>query len=214
MGDYPQFTWAKHLQAGELPYTVEYTRTNIGPLLLPELRDHARITENSDDHLLIRYANEAHSRLEDETGVCLLSSAVVEYYDVWPWDWQDVVHLHKTPATSVTSITYYDTDDVQQTWAAANYDVDVKNKPARITVAEAATVTSPSIDERPNCVEITYGAGYGNTLSDLPDSAVLAIMQRAMWTYDCGRMTNPMGDPAALERCWQNAIRTLMWRAA
>lgn len=212
--DYPQSTWSKSFAPGRLGCSESYTPARIGPLILSELRDHARIPTNDDDNLLIRYANEAQERLEDELGRVLLTASVVEYYDVWPWDWQHVVHLHRAPVASVTSITYYDPDDAQQTWSSANYDVDIITEPARITVAESATLSSPAIDQRPNCVAITYSAGYGSTLDSLPNVAVVAIMKMAMYSYDCGRGIDYSVDAAAVERLWQQATRNLMWRAS
>jgi len=211
MWDYPQTTWHRY-QHRRIPFTVDMTRKTVGGLVLPELRDHARVTDTADDAILTRFANAAGMRLEDDTRRVLLTTTVKEHYDVWPWDYLDVVHLHYSPVASLTSVEYYDSDAVQQTWAAANYDTDLTHEPARIVVADDATLTAPSIDERLNAVTVEYEAGYGSTLADLPDSAVIAICQYATFLFDQGRGLTPI-DRNAVERIWQAAIRDLVWTA-
>lgn len=212
MWDYPQATWHRY-QRARIPFTVEWTRQNVGALVLPELREHARVSDTSQDAILTRFANAAGRRLEDDTRRILLTTTVQEHYDVWPWDYLGTVHLHFHPVASVTHVKYYDPDNVQQTWDSAQYDTDLVNEPARIVVAEGATLTSPSVDQRLNAVTLTYVAGYGTTLDDLPDAAVIAICQYATFLYDQQRDLSPAHDLASVERIWQAAIRELVWTA-
>lgn len=212
MYDLPQSTWHRY-QHARLPFTAEWTRAGIGRLILPELREHARVDDTSQDAILTRFANAAGARLEDDTRRILLTTTIKEHYDVWPWDYLPVVHLHFSPVDSLTSIKYYDPDNVQQTWDSANYDTDLIHEPARIVIAESATVTAPSVDQRPNAVTVEYVAGYGSTLADLPDAAVIAICQYATFLFDEQRDLAPIHSRTAVERIWQSAIRELIWTA-
>jgi len=201
-----QESWHRAPQAG-VPYSgpAVSTPARIGPLLLAEAKLHFRLDTSDEDELVLRFLNEAQDCLQDDTRRILLTSTAIEYYDVWPWDYLPLVHLHRAPVSSITSITYYDTSDVQQTWASTNYETDLVNEPARIHIAEAATLTSPTIDERLNCVAITYVAGYGLTLASLPNIAVEAIKRKAYANYECRELST------AEERIWLSAVRRLIW---
>lgn len=63
------------------------------------------------------------------------------------------------PLQSVTAITYYDTDGVEQTLAADQYLVDSTTEPARIT--PAPTLVWPVTQYRNNAVKVRFVAGYG-----------------------------------------------------
>ena len=151
--------------------------------------------------------------LEDDARRLLLTGTVIEYYDVWPWDYLDVWHPSRAPVASFTSVKYYDTSNILQTWAAANYEVDLVNEPARVIVAELATLTSPNIDQRLNAVLIEYECGYGATAASLNAETINAIFVKSAYLYARGRELGAMADAEAVERCWQNEIRRLTWSA-
>ena len=59
----------------------------------------------------------------------------------------------------MTSITYLDTDNVSQTWAASNYFADTKSSPIRIGLNSTAGASLPTIANRLSAIEITYSVG-------------------------------------------------------
>jgi uncharacterized phiE125 gp8 family phage protein len=203
--EYPQNTWRRH-PSDALAHTTALTPTPVGPVLLGALRDHVRVLDSSQDAILIRYADAAGEQLEADARRVLLTTAVVEYYDVWPWDAAACVQLHRAPVASVDAIKYYDPDDVLQTWDSANYDTDLVNEPARIVVAENAALSSPNVDQRLNAVQIEYTAGYGTTIDDLPPLAVVAMLKYAAHQYDSRDLDT------VTDNVWNAAIRDLIWR--
>lgn len=212
MPRYPQNTWSRSQQA-TLPRTVTLTRASASAQLLDTFRDHLRVSGTAEDELLLRFLDVATRALEDDTRRLLLTGTVVEAFDVWPWDYAEMLQLARAPAVSVTSIRYYDTSDVQQTWSAADYMVDVLTEPARVVLAEGATVSSPPLATRPNAVEVTYQCGYGDLVAQLPAESVNAVLVKAAYLYARGRELGTMADAEAVERCWQNEIRRLTWSA-
>lgn len=210
MSEYPQSTWNRY-QTTPLPCTVELERLNVGADLLDDFKAHLRVSGTAEDTLLQRFLNTAARSLEDDTRRLLLTGTVKEYFDVWPWDFLTVLQLTRAPVVSVTSVTYYDTADALQTWNATNYATDVLSEPGRIVLAEAATLTSPNVDERPNAVIVEYECGYGSTVASLPPESVNAIFVKASYLYARGRELGAMADADAVERCWQNEIRRLTW---
>ena len=210
---YPQNTWATHFNTSLLP-RVELERTAPGVSLLSDFKSHVRVTGSTEDTDLTRYLNVAARALEDDARRLLITGTVKEYYDFWQWDYLGVVHLQRQPVVSLTSIKYYDTSDVLQTWDSGNYDTDLINEPARIVVAENATLSSPNVDQRPNAVVIEYECGYGAAVSNLNPESINAIFVKAAYLYGCGReLMMQEGANEAVERCWRNEIRRLTWSA-
>ncbi len=77
------------------------------------------------------------------------------------------------PVQSVTSITYTDTNETEQTWNASLYKVDTYRKAARITPAYGEVF--PDILAEINSLTVTYVAGYGDASSDVPASIRQAV---------------------------------------
>lgn len=210
MVGYPQSSWQRH-QGPALAHSLAMTRLLPGTNLLDDFKTHLRVSGTAEDGALVRFLDAAARALEDDTRRLLLTGAVTEYYDVWPFDYVDVLHLTRAPVVAVTSIKYYDTDDVLQTWASTNYTTDLLNEPARILLAELATLTSPNVDQRPNAVEVAYTCGYGSAVTDLAPETINAIFVKAAHLYARGRELGTVADSEAVERCWQNEIRRLTW---
>lgn len=85
--------------------------------------------------------------------------------------------LAKEPIQSITSITYYDTANTQQTVPAEYYSLDTSSAVASIYLNYG--YSWPSSLEYRNSVTVTYVSGYGDNGSDIPESirkAMLIIM--------------------------------------
>jgi hypothetical protein len=87
------------------------------------------------------------------------------------------------------------------------------NEPARVVLAELATVTSPNIDQRLNAVIVEYECGYGAAVSSLNPETINAIFVKAAYLYARGRELGTAADAEAVERCWLNETRRLTWSA-
>jgi uncharacterized phiE125 gp8 family phage protein len=210
MLEYPQGVWNRH-QTRPLPHTIEITRVAVGALLLEDFKAHLRVSGTAEDTALTRFLDTAARALEDDARRLLLTGTVKEYFDVWPWDYLEVLQLTRAPVVSLTSVKYYDPADVLQTWASSNYATDLVNEPARVVLAELATLTSPSVDQRPNAVVVEYQCGYGAAVSNLAPEIINAVFVKAAYLYARGRELGTAAEAEAVERCWQNEIRRLTW---
>lgn len=104
---------------------------------------------------------------------------------IWAYymdDFESEIILPRPRLDSVTTIKYYDTDNVQQTLAAAYYDVDAYSEPCRIK--EAYGYSWPSVYDRMNAVEIIYKSGYGTAATDVPAAIRHAILLLAGHFYE------------------------------
>lgn len=121
----------------------------------------APATNTTDDPKLTSLIKMAREKAEQELKRKLITQTLDAYFDEFP----DCIEL--PPLSSVTAITYYDTDGAEQTLSADYYDVDIYSRPARIT--QAYGYTWPSTYDMTNAVKVRFVAGYG-AASAVPNS--------------------------------------------
>ncbi len=147
----------------------------IEPVTLAEVKDHLRIDDTADDAVLTILIQAARENVEHQQKRQLITATYEYTLDGFPAG--DIV-LPMPPLISVASISYEDTAGDTQTWAAANYQVDITGE--RGTVSVEPTESYPSTEaDRKNAITITYDAGYGAAASDVPETTRLAIMMLA-----------------------------------
>lgn len=83
--------------------------------------------------------------------------------------------LPKAPVNSVSSITYFDSDNSSQTWSSSNYNViNPENQKGLIESVDGADY--PSIYSRGDAITITFVSGYGSAASDVPEPIKQAVL--------------------------------------
>jgi uncharacterized phiE125 gp8 family phage protein len=138
------------------------------PITLEEAKDHLRVDGTDDDALISDLITAARKRAEKFQRRAFITQTWTVFLDEFPvW-----IRLPKPPLQSVTSVKYLDTDGVQQTLASADYRVDTKSVPARIT--PAWNESWPSTRAVTNAVEIEMVVGYG-AATVVPEEARAAI---------------------------------------
>ena len=151
--------------------TVEPTSE---PVTLDELRTHLRV-DSAFDSELTRLITAARKTVEAYLHRQLINATYAWSFDYWP-DYSFQIPVG--PLSSVTSITYYDANSTQQTWAASNYQVDTTELLGTITLAANATYPILQTDKK-NAITITFVAGYGSSASSVPDNIKQAILVMA-----------------------------------
>lgn len=132
----------------------------------------APTSNTTDDPLLGLLIASARAVAETELHRPLITQTLDLYLDYFPGQdprrledrcrdayYADDYVIRLPPLTSVTSITYVDSDGVTQTLAADQYLVDSKSQPARITPAYG--LSWPSARQQANAVIVRFVAGYG-----------------------------------------------------
>lgn len=143
------------------------------PLTLAQARTQVRVestdTAHSDD--LTALIVEARQYIERYLGRQLITATWDLMLDCFPATEKEI-HVPLPPLQSVTSLKYYDTDGVLQTWSASNYIVSTDgSETGRICLAPG--VNWPAAQLRAEAVQIRFVAGYGAA------SAVPAPLVRA-----------------------------------
>lgn len=142
----------------------------------------------------------ATERVEHDTGIVALSSTWTLKLDEWP----DVIELPIRPVSSVTSITYLDTNGASQTLAASNYELDGD----RVTplIWWAYNVSLPDLRDIQNAVTVTFVAGHATPL------AIPALYKHAVKLAVAQEFEDRTGVNVAAIRLIDNAYERIVRR--
>ncbi len=92
------------------------------------------------------------------------------------------------PLLTVTGITYYDTDNAQQTLGTGNYAVETSTDGGG-RVLWTSTATIPSLYNREDAITVTYAAGYASidsATAPLPPVALQAMKTKLTELWGAG----------------------------
>lgn len=133
------------------------------PISVTELKTHLRIDTTAHDAYLAVILTSARQYYESHADATLVTTTYDLYLDGFhdpKYSCGGVISLPRPPAASVSTITYYDTANVLQTWSSTEYATDLKSEPARIK--EAFGYTYPLTYDKPGSVIIRYVAGLAS----------------------------------------------------
>lgn len=145
------------------------TAPSIEPVTLSEIKTHLHIDVDDHDTELNNLITQARVHVENVTGRALNTQTWKLILDGFKTE----IKVPRPPLQSVSSITYQDTSDATQTLDASNYSVDSDSEPGRIK--ESPTGNYPSTYDDLNVVTVTFIAGYGDAVSDVPETFKQAI---------------------------------------
>jgi len=140
------------------------------PIDIDYVKCWTRIDQDADDVVLNSLILAAREYVEKFTRRALITQTLEERFDCFPGN---CFELRRSPVQSVTSIEYFDINDVEQTVSATTvYETDLNSEPARIALREGGVW--PTVDSRLDPVKVTYVAGYA-TPEEVPESIRLAM---------------------------------------
>lgn len=154
------------------------------PLTLDEAKNQCQIPlgDSSRDDELRQRIVDAREVVEGDTQRILISRTVTEKFTTWP----DELLLLWSPVSSITSVTYYDSTNSQQTVSSGDYSLDAFNK--RI-VFDWDYVT-PVLYDRWDAITVTYVAGYGTTPASIPGVLKQMMRLQLAYAFDSRNMLN------------------------
>jgi uncharacterized phiE125 gp8 family phage protein len=148
------------------------TDSTVEPVSVSEVKNHLRVTDNSEDALLAGLITSARKIVEQFTRRTLVNQTWRLYLDQFPY--RSTIELPFPPLASVTHIKYYDQDGALQTLPASEYQTDNRSTPGLIVLTENGAWPLTEGD-KVNAVEIEFIAGYGATAAAVPSPIRLAI---------------------------------------
>jgi uncharacterized phiE125 gp8 family phage protein len=161
----------------------------ITPVSLADVKAHLRVDHSDDDAMIGALLATAVNRFDGWSGI--LGRCLVE--QTWRQDFgcfSDCLRLPLAPVLSVESVTYFDSENAQQTLAASVYGLfsDARGSYVGLKPDQSWSGTY----SRRDAVSVTFKAGYATTpaagdvpaLSTVPDPIKLAIIMHVKSNYD------------------------------
>lgn len=163
------------------------TRTvapTVEPVSLAEAKKHLEIQEldQTHDSAISRMIQAAREQVEKELAVCLVNQTYTLSMRKFPSEDVDKgsIRIDKKPVSSITSITYYDSNNAQQTLGTGVYGLDAE----RSVVYLKYDQEWPSITEQHDGIVITAVIGYGATAATVPEHAKHQILIQIQEWFD------------------------------
>jgi len=152
------------------------------PVTVAELKAHARITSGSvEDTYLTTLITAATDVVQRLTRRQLINATYAFGLRQWP-SGNGPIELPRPPLSSVSSVTYVDSDGTRQTMDAGDYAADDARQPGRVEPVYGEVW--PSARDEANSILITYVAGYGAAGSSVPAALRQAILLMATHLYE------------------------------
>ena len=173
------------------------------PITLTEAKAQLRVEadETADDTWITTALTIVREQVEALTNRSLMPQTL----ELAISNFQDVIQLPKPPYTSLTSITYYDEDNVSQTLSSALYLVNDFVEPAEVTKESAQSY--PAVYDRPDAIRLTFVTGYANAAA-VPASIKQAMLMLLTDLYDNRSSTTSQFNSTTVK--WTPAILNLL----
>jgi len=176
---------------------------SVEPVVTADQKTWMRVDGTDEDTLIGSLAAAARAYVEMATSrQCITATWVLKLKNFPAGD----IVLPIFPLQSITSIKYYDSNDTQQTWSSALYDVDTAMEPGRVRPVSGEDYPS-DVRGYTDDIEITFVSGDGDAASDVPDGVLAAIKILAANWFENREANTPIGltpVPMSLESLiWQ-----------
>ena len=156
--------------------TVEPT---IEPVTLDEFKVFAKIETDAEDVILRGFISAARIATEEYIGQALIQQTIRMLMEFWSGV---EVELPKPPLISFDDVFTIDEDDTETSYSSSNYYIITESTPGKLVLKQS--VTSPiNTDRNYGGFGITFKAGHGKDVSDVPRSIHDGIMLWAATIY-------------------------------
>jgi uncharacterized phiE125 gp8 family phage protein len=143
-------------------YSKVTSEPAVEPITQAEAKLHLRVDHSDENDLIDILRQAAREMVEQHTNRSMITQTRTIKLDYFPCS--EEIRLPFGPVASVTSVNYYDEDEVQQTLSNTLYWVDTNSNIPRIVIKDSW----PGTYDMPNAVEIVYSCGYGAAGSSVP----------------------------------------------
>jgi uncharacterized phiE125 gp8 family phage protein len=166
--------------------TVITTASTGLPVELANAKEHLRVINGDLDEYIVSLVEAATDYCESVTGRALRESLTVQQtYAEWPCE---PLRFDRQPVKSISSITYWDEDNVSRTVASTNYRL-YKSTNAAAFVRFITDYAKPLLYYRDDAITVTYVAGY-ESIAAIPARAKHAIKLLIGHWFEHGETVN------------------------
>lgn len=139
------------------------------PVSVATVKSHLRIDLSDEDTLLASYIKGAREQGELLSRQAFITQTLEQTFEGWPPDY--VLKLWRPPLQSVTSVKYYDEDNVEATWT--DYTADTNSEPGAIHFNSFPSVTL----RESGGVVVRFVAGYDSDGTLVPERFKQLMLQ-------------------------------------
>ena len=179
------------------------------PVTTVETKAYLRVDTSDSDVLIGDLISAARMEAEAVAARSFISRTYELILDGWPADGR--IELEYPPVASVTTIKYYDGDNVLQTMSSGDYVLVSDTTPPYITLASGASWPSDLRDHTP--IRVRYVAGYGAASTDVPDNYRALIMGLVACEFEA-RDEETLGNVRRRERIMQALAMDWGWASS
>lgn len=166
------------------------TAPTVEPITTAEAKTHMRITTSDDDTYVGTLIVAARRHVENITNRALINQTWNYYLPCFPYD-KSFVELPIGNLSSIVSIKYTNSNNVETVWSSAAYLVDTYSTPGMIV--PAYNQVWPTFVEKPvNAVNIEFVAGYGAAATAVPETIKQAVLLLVEHWYDMREMVSDL----------------------
>lgn len=176
------------------------------PVSLQEVKDFLRYYDSDEDGLILDLARSARLLVESHTQRQLVTATWKLHLDRFP---AGDIQIRKIPVTSVSSITYYDTNGTSQTWDSDEYETDMLTYPALVRAGYGYYFPSTRSGKL-NAVTIQFVAG--SSVSAVDRRAKTAILLLTKHLFDNRDLVTPE-TLTETPMAFQALVNSLKWTA-
>ena len=147
---------------------------------LAEAKAHLRVDFSDDDTLISGLIAAAISHVDGkgELGRAMITQTWAQWVSQAP-GW---VRLRMGPFQALTSVEYYDTDNVLQTATLSDFETRLDGD--FVICKPKEDFEWPSAETRADAIKITYTAGFGDAATDVPQGIRQALLMLVAHWYE------------------------------